>query len=194
MAEPVAPMQFPPDWSDFGPRVQALRDRERRFVWAYLINSMTEIGANGAQSARDAGYSDAAEGAKVRAHHLLHRSDVQDAIQELAARELRGLALPALAALGSILKKPDHPDRQKVALSILSRVGLGEQASVNLNVSGEVNLNHTDAAIDDLRRLRALGVSREKLIETFGFSGLERYERMLASVDAKLIEAGPVDG
>ena len=179
MAEALYPMNFPTDWSDFGPKVQALRDRERRFVWAYLINSMTTVGANGAQSARDAGFSDAAEGAKVRAHHLLHRMDVQEAIQELAARELRGLALPALAALGSILKKPDHPDRQKVALSVLSRIGLGEQQAVNFNLHAEVTVNHTDAALDDLKRLMDLGVPREKLLETFGFSGLSRYEKML---------------
>lgn len=193
MADLPAPMQFPTDWSSFGPKVQALRDRERRFVWAYLINSMTEVGANGAQSARDAGFSDRSEGAKVRAHHLLHRADVQDAIQELAARELRGLALPALAALSSILKKPDHPDRQKVALSILSRVGLGEQSGVNLQVSGEVTVNRTDAALDDLARLMALGVTREKLIETFGYSGLARYEKMLAERAPKLIEGEVVD-
>lgn len=172
-------MEFPTDWSGFGPKVQALRDRERRFVWAYLLNSMTEVGANGAQSARDAGYSDVADGAKVRAHHLLHRADVQDAIQELAARELRGLALPALAALGSILKKPEHPDRQKVALSILSRIGLSEQSAVNLNVSGEISVNHTDATLDALEYMQGLCVPREKLIEKFGYSGLERYERML---------------
>lgn len=186
-------MHFPEDWSGFGPKVQALRGRERRFVWAYLLNSMTDIGTNGAQSARDAGYSDVKEGAKVRASELLHRSDVQDAIQELAARELRGLALPALAALGQILRKPDHPDRQKVALSVLSRLGMGETSGVNLNVSGEVQVNHTDAAIADLRRLKALGVPREKLLETFGFSGLDRYEKMLAAADAKLIEAQSID-
>ena len=178
-------MNFPEDWSSFGPRVQALAAREKRFVWAYLINSMTEIGANGAQSARDAGYSDHSDGAKVRAHHLLHRQDVQDAIQELAARELRGLALPALAALGSILKKPDHPDRQKVALSVLSRIGLSEQNAVNLNISGDVTVNHTDAALDDLKRLMELGVPRAKLEETFGFSGLSRYEKMLAQREGK---------
>jgi len=191
MVEPYAPMNFPDDWSEFGPKVQSLRDRERKFVWAYLINSMTQVGANGAQSARDAGYSDSSEGAKVRAHHLLHRMDVQEAIQELAARELRGLALPAIAALASILRKADHPDRQKVALSVLSRLGMGEQSALNLNVSGEIRINHTDAALEDLRRLLELGVPREKLVETFGYSGLERYEKMLSEADrraGKLIE------
>lgn len=194
MAEPRMPMQFPDDWSSFGPKMQALRDRERKFVWAYLINSMTEVGANGAQSARDSGYSDVAEGCKVRAHGLLHREDVQAAIQELAVRELRGLALPALAALSSILKKPDHPDRQKVALSVLSRIGLGEQSGISLQVSGEVTVNHTDAALADLRVLLAMGVPREKLVETFGHSGLTRYERMLAELDAKQAGVKLIEG
>lgn len=180
MSEPLHPMNFPEDWSSFGPKMQALRDREKRFVWAYLINSMTPVGANGSQSARDAGYSDKSEGAKVRAHNLLHRQDVQEAIQELAMRELRGLALPAVAAIAQIIARPDHPDRQKVALSVLSRLGMGEQNAVQLNVTGEVTVNHTDAALDDLKRLIELGVPREKLLETFGFSGLLRYEKMLA--------------
>ena len=188
MAKPLHPMNFPEDWSSFGPKMQGLRDRERRFVWAYLINSMTPVGPNGSQSARDAGYSDVKEGAKVRAHELLHRQDVQEAIQELAMRELRGLALPALAAVADILRKPDHPDRQKVALSVLSRLGMGEQNAVNFNLHAEVTVNHTDAALDDLKRLMDLGVPREKLIETFGFSGLTRYEKMLAKREGRLIE------
>jgi hypothetical protein len=160
--------------------LQALRDRERKFVWAYLINSMTPVGPNGAQAARDAGYSNTKEACKVRAHGLLHRQDVQEAIQELAMRELRGLALPAIAAVADILRKPDHPDRQKVALSVLSRLGMGEQQAVNLHMQAEVTINHTDAALDDLKRLIELGVPREKLIETFGYSGFARYEKMLA--------------
>lgn len=164
MGELPPAMQFPTDWSGFGPRMQALRDRERRFCWAYLINSMTEVGANGAQSARDAGYSDRSEGAKVTAHHLLHREDVQGAIQELAARELRGLALPALAALGSILRKPDHPDRQKVALSVLSRIGLAETAAVNLSVSGSVVVNHK-AMVERIKLLaEKVGTDPQRLL------------------------------
>lgn len=195
MADVPFPMNFPDDWSAFGPKMQALRDRERRFVWAYLINSMTPIGPNGAQSARDAGYSDQSDGAKVRAHHLLHRHDVQEAIQEVAMRELRGLALPAIAAVSQIISKPDHPDRQKVALSVLSRLGMGEQSAVSLNVTGEVQVNHTDAALDDLKRLKDLGVPHERLVETFGHSGLARYERMLAQREGRaLASMAVIDG
>ena len=35
----------------------------------------------------------------------------------------------------------------------------------------------------EYRRLKALGVPREKLIESFGFSGLSRYEKLLEASD-----------
>lgn len=185
MAQQLPPLHFPDDWSSFGPKMQALKDGHRRFVWAYLMNSMVPSSGYGQakQSALDAGYAESSS--RVTAHHLLHRQDVQDAIQELAARELRGLVLPALAALKQTLGRKDHPDRQRVALSVLSRLGMGEQQAVQLNVSGEVQVNHTDAALDDLRRLMNLGVPRDKLIETFGFSGFLRYEKMLAQREGR---------
>lgn len=164
--------------------MQSLRDRERKFVWAFLLNSMTDGKENGAQAARDAGYSDTGEGCKVRAHALLHREDVIDAMQEVAGRELRGLAIPAVAALGRLLAKPEHGDHRKAIEMVLERVAPA-RTQIDVNHSGEVNVNHTDAAIADLRRLKELGVPREKLLETFGFSGLDRYEKMLLEVDRK---------
>ena len=86
MVELRAPMNFPRDWSSFGPKMLALRERERRFVWAYLCNAMTDGQENGAQAARDAGYSDNKEGCKVSAHRMLHRDGVMEVINEVAAR------------------------------------------------------------------------------------------------------------
>jgi hypothetical protein len=187
MPEVRLPMNFPPDWSGFGPKMQALRERERKFVWAYLLNSMTDGKENGAQSARDAGYSDVKEGAKVRAHGLLHRDDVLDAMQEVAGRELRGLAIPAVAALGKLLAKPEHGEHRKAIEMVLERVA-PVRAQVDVNVSGEVTVNHTDAALENLRSMLELGVPREKLVGIFGYSGLSRYEKMLAERGPKVIE------
>lgn len=184
MVEARLPMNFPPDWSGFGPKMQGLRDRERKFVWAFLLNSLTDGKENGAQAARDAGYSDAGEGCKVRAHGLLHREDVIDAMQEVAGRELRGLAIPAVAALGRLLAKPEHGDHRKAIEMVLERVA-PVRTQIDVNHSGEVTLNHTDAALNDLRGLLALGVPEEKLIEIFGFSGLSRYRKMLTEADAR---------
>lgn len=173
---------------ELGPKMQACSERERQFAWHYSLN-----GGNGAQAARDAGCSDVAEGCKVRAHEMLHRQRVVDAIDEIGRKQFRSLLIPAITAMRTLLGKPDHPDHARTVNSALDRLGLPVRtvADVNMNHSGEVTLNHTDGALADLRMLLAMGVPREKLIETFGFSGLTRYERMLAEQNArapKLIE------
>jgi hypothetical protein len=68
---------------------------------------------------------------------------------------------------------------------MIRRLRLGK-ASVDVNVSGEVVVNHTDAAVEDLQRLKSLGVPREQLLETFGYSGLDRYEKLLAERQPKV--------
>ena len=174
---------------ELGPKMQACSERERKFIWAYLQN-----GGNGAQAARDAGYSDAAEGAKVRAHAVLHRDRVLAAIEEVGRKAFRGLLIPAVLAAEKLIGKEDHADHAKMTLSVLSRLGFGERTGLDVSVSGEVTLNHTDAALDDLRALKALMVPREKLVEVFGYSGLDRYEKMLAVADQRVSRetGGPV--
>jgi hypothetical protein len=175
------------DELDFGPRMQVLADRERKFVVEYLRN-----GGNGRQAAIDAGYSNAADGAKVQAHRMLHNNRVLDALDEHGRRAFRSLLAPTLAAAKAILDAPDHPGHERMVQSLLSRLGYGERAAVDVHVSGEVILNHTDAAIADLRQMLALGIPEEKLEEIFGHSGLGRYRRMLEEQDRKsgrLIEA-----
>lgn len=156
-------------------------ERWRRFVWAYVFN-----GANGAAAARAAGYSDVAEAAKVRAHALLQRDDIGAAIKALCTKYLFSLAPKAILRLEQLLDDPRHPKHDKAIEMALSRAGHGEKSSVDVRVSGSVEINHTDAALADLRRLKELGVPREKLIEVFGFSGLPRYEKMLALADARV--------
>lgn len=162
--------------------MQALPERERKFVWFYLTN---EGSPNGAQAARQAGYSDTAEGAKVRAHALLHRERVILALEEVGKKAFRGLLGPAVKAAAKLIESEKHPDHSKSVFTTLARLGLGEKSTVDVNVGGELTVNHTDSALTDLRTLVGLGVAREKLIEIFGFSGLSRYEAMLAEQDAR---------
>lgn len=179
-----------PDISTLPEAVQALRtDRERLFCWHYMWN-----GANGAKAARAAGYSDVKEGAKVRAHGLLTREDIQTALRELGQRYLYSLQPKALIRLNGLLDSDNERVVAKAVEMTLSRTGLSERTAVDLNVNGEVRVvDHTKAAVEDLKRLLALGVPREKLIETFGHMGLSRYEKLLAAENAKLIET-TVDG
>ena len=164
-----------PEESELPDAVRAVRDmRRRKFAWHYVFG-----GADGAAAARAAGYSDVAEGAKVRAHGLLQREDVRAAIVALTSRYLFSLAPKAVLRLGAILDNPKHAKHVKAIELVLDRVGLHAKTEVEVNHT--VTVNHTDEALEQLRTLKALGVPREKLIEAFGYSGLARYENMLAS-------------
>ncbi len=178
---------------EIGPKLAACNDRERIFAYAYA----TGIAETAAAAARLAGYSDPgphSNSLRSRAHQTLHKPHVMEAIEEIARKEFRAMIPHVISAARKIVQDPKHPDQAKLVSSLLSRLGYGEKASVDVNVSGEVVLNHTDAAVEDLRRLKAIGVPREKLIEFFGFSGLDMYEQMLAERDArvpKVIEHRP---
>jgi hypothetical protein len=178
---------------ELGPAMQQCSVRERRF--AYLLG--TGICETASDAARQAGYVDPGRHSstiRVTGHHLLHRERVTKAIEEVARKEFRTLLLPTIAAMRRLIKSPDHPDHARSVATMLSRLGFGERNVTEINVSGDVTVNHTDAALEDLRRLKSLGVPREKLIEDFGFSGLKRYEQMLAERDArapKVIEHKP---
>ena len=178
---------------ELGPRMSALSERERKFVWFYVTN---EGPPNGAQAARDAGYSDHLEAAKVQASRLMHKERVLLALEEVGKKAFRGLLGPAVKAAAQLIQSEKHPDHSKAVFTTLARLGLGEKSSVDVNVNGEVQVNHTDSALNDLRTLISLGVAREKLIEVFGFSGLSRYEKMLLEQDrraGKLIEGEVAD-
>ena len=152
-------------------------------MWGYVFG-----GGEGAAAARIAGYSDAGEACKVRAHSLLQRDEIQDAIKALTGKYLFSLAPKAVLRLGEILDNPKHSKHTKAIEMVLDRTGHGAATDVNVNVQGEVTVNHTDAALENLRSMLELGVPREKLEGIFGFSGLSRYEKMLAERGPKVIE------
>lgn len=166
--------------TDLGPKMLACSDLERRFIWAYLMN-----GGDGAAAARAAGYSDVAEGAKVRAHECLQRDRVIEAMHEVSWKSMRGLSLAAVAETARILRQGTDADRLKAAFGILNRTGFGEKTTVQHHHTGSIELSHTDAALEALSYLKSMSVPREKLIEQFGHSGLARYEKMLEERDVR---------
>jgi phage terminase small subunit len=169
-----------------GPAMRACSELERKFVAA--ISFMTDCPT---EAARKAGYSDKAEGCKVRGHELMHRERVLKAIEEVNRREFRILIAPAMRAARNLLLDKKHRDHGKAVGSMLSRLGFVERSSVDVNVTGEVVLSHAERAVEDLAYLKSLNFTREQLIDVFGFSGLDRYEKMLSEAKPKVIEHQP---
>lgn len=178
---------------DLGPAMRALGPMERRFVWFFVTGDEDDA----TDAARKAGYVDNQNGSiRVTAHRLRHRDRVQEAIKEVAAAELRAQIVPVLQATKRIIRNPKHPDHARTLQTMLSRLGHGEKNSLDVNMSGSVTVSHTDEALEQLRILQGLQVPRSKLEEIFGFSGLERFERMLAERGGgrpKLIEGEVVN-
>lgn len=173
---------------ELGPKMLACMERERLFVLHYLAICAEDGKGDASEAARRAGYSDPGKHSgsiRVQGHSLMHRERVREAMHEVAKTEFVGLLLPAVMARKKLIENGKHPDHAGAVNSTLSALGLGERSAVDLRVSGTVELNHTDAALADLRRLKTLGVPREKLLEIFGFSGLPRYEKMLALTDQR---------
>jgi hypothetical protein len=169
---------------ELGPRMSACSEMERRFVIAYVTNN----DGNATQAARDAGYSDLgpeSAAIRVRAFEVIHRERVILALEEVGKKVFRSLLVPAIRATKLLIENEKHPDHAKVVSSTLARLGLTERTGLDVNVSGELTINHTDSALADLRALLELQVPEAKLVEIFGFSGLSRYRKMLAETDAR---------
>lgn len=181
---------------ELGPKMQACSERERLFVLHYLMLCAENGKGDATEAARLAGYSDPGKDSstiRVRAHALMHRDRVKEAMLEVGRKEFIGLLFPSIAAAAKLIGNDKHPDHAGTVKSTLSALGLGEKSTLDINLTGQVQLNHTDQAVADLRMMLALGTPEGKLIEIFGHSGLDRYRKMLAAADAKLIE-GRADG
>jgi hypothetical protein len=121
---------------------------------------------------------------------MLRKQRVVDLISEVTRKLLRSTAAPeAVAAVREIIADPEHRDRLKAAQTILERIEPTMQR-IDMRVTHEV-VNREAEAVAYLRKLKALGVSRDKLEAELGYSDLPRYERLLELEDAK--NAVPID-
>jgi hypothetical protein len=150
-----------------GPAMSALNERQRRFVLAM----MSDPYGSATSWAKAAGYSDVAEGCKVRASELLRHPKVEAATQEVA-RALMMTVGPVLAVAGllRVAGDPEHPQHVRAAELLANRRGFSEKQ--------QIEVVHRDLTGDALvARLRALadrhGLDAEKLL---GISGAKVIE------------------
>jgi hypothetical protein len=162
---------------------------ERKFVY-WLMQLPPKRGFQAA-AARLAGYGKNSTPTVLNGtiQDLLRKPRVIDLIAEVTRKIMHGRMAPhALAAVQEIIANPEHKDRLKAANLVLERIDPTVQR-LDVNVRHEV-IDRDKEAVAYLRKLQALGVSREKLVLELGYSDLPRYERLLALEDAS--KATPV--
>ena len=196
------------EFGELGPAMRALpNDKWRAFVDCYLL----EKPGRGAQTnaARRAGFGKpstrAVNMARI-ASRLMRDDRMVAAIAEETRKLLRGGAPEAAKAILELIRNPDHKDHARAIAMVIDRTD-----PITTHHHLDVVHKHIDPdqeAIEELRALRKLGTTREKLLELFGYNGLERVEALEASdtsrradaakiIEGKLIEtdeAADVDG
>ena len=187
------------EWGELGPAMKALpNDRWRAFVDCYLL----EKPGRGAQAnaARKAGFGNPKTSALSMtqiAWRMLRDERIVAAIAEELRKMLRAGAPEAVKALQNIIRDPSHKDHGRAIGIVLSRTD-PETTHQHIDITHR-NIDPQLEAIEELRALRQLGTSREKMLELFGGNGLARIEALEAADtaqrarDAKIINGETVE-
>ncbi len=142
----------------WGPAMRALTEQQRRFV----IAMMSEPFKPAAHWARVAGYSDVKDGAKVRAHHLVHDPKVEAAVAEVS-RSTMNIIGPVLATQGliRIARNTRHPKHHWALERLANRTGFHETTEHRVTVDHQTGT-------DIMQRIRdaaaLLGVDPAQLL------------------------------
>ncbi|MFZ0123979.1 MAG: hypothetical protein WAL48_07290, partial [Xanthobacteraceae bacterium] len=102
---------------------------------------------------------------------------------------LRAHAPEAVNALLAIVRDVRHKDHVRGISLLLDRT---DSVELHSTIHHQVEINHTDEALRELAFLKKHNVERTALEEMFGYSGLSRYEAMLAERDAPKRVTGSV--
>lgn len=147
--------------TEYGPAMASLTVKQRGFVLAMVENP----GLSFAAAARQAGYSDVKENAKVKGHYCAHHPMVQAAIREEALKRLNSGSLIAAGVVIEILqdKRTQRKDRLKAAAMLLDRTGFAAQQTLNIHKT--VTDQTGQAVLERIERAAAaLGVDAKTLL------------------------------
>ena len=181
-------------WGRDGPAVQALpNQRWRDFVYHYV----TQPPGHGAltNAARLAGFGKSSTPANLAkiAWQLSHDERMIAAIAEVSRAIVRRCAPEAANALLAMVRDPEHREHARAVGMVLARTD-PEVTRHDISVTHKV-IDEDEEAREELRALRALGTSREKLLELFGVNGLARIEALEATEKLRRAdEAKVIDG
>lgn len=159
---------------ELGPCMQALNERQRKFVYAMLDTGQ----ANYTACAQAAGYLGDPDVVRQTAHRLAHDEKVQAAIQEEARKRMNAAAIMATGHLVTIAANPAHKDQLSAIKEILNRTGLHAVQEY------KVNHTHTVSRQEMVREVaqiaQANGLDPVKLLEAHG-----------VTIDAEYAEVEP---
>jgi hypothetical protein len=186
--EPLA--IIPENDESLGPCMRLLNAKQRRFVWELRYGPVgygSEV-----RAARAAGYGTAtsSDGSmRIMAYQALHSPRVQDALREVGHRIIRAEAFQSIRNVTAIANDLGHKDTLKANLALLDRGGFAVETHHTITVE---HVDHDAEAVGELRMLKSVGVTRERLEELFGKNGLTRFERLAALEDARASNAAKV--
>ena len=142
-----------------------LSEKRQRFVLAYVARGRREAG----KAYVEAGYQPGnANSARVNACLLLHRADVQLAIQEVCRRDLVALAPVANSVATELLQNPQiEPGvRARLVMGVWDRTGLAGVSEVKHTVE---HIGNDPAEIGRVRTMiESLGLDQEQAVKLFG--------------------------
>ncbi|MGA8696884.1 MAG: hypothetical protein WB689_24215 [Xanthobacteraceae bacterium] len=184
------------EWGSIGQAMRALPNNQwRAFVEFYLL----EKPGHGAQTraARRAGFGNASSSplnmARI-ASRLMRDDRIQAALSEEARKIIRGGGVEASKALMNLVRDPEHRDHARAIAMVLARTDPEIQRH-DLHVTHKI-LDPVEEELEELRAARAIGATREKLLELFGGNRLpflERLELQRQSEKAKVIDGKMID-
>jgi hypothetical protein len=121
-------------------------------------------------------------------YKLRKREKVSLAIAEESRHLLRSGGAEAVRGILNIVENPQHPKHFDALKLILDRV---DPATQQIAVTTRI-IDETQEALEELRALRAAGVTRERMVELFGGNGLVRLEKLEAADTARRADAAKV--
>jgi phage terminase small subunit len=175
-------------YGEMGPAMRALNERQRRFVLAMLFDQGKRFGRL-KRSAQLAGYTGTQ--LRVTAHDLSRNPKIIAALNEEGKKLIHGgIYADAIVAVRNLVQDAAHRDHARAVGMVIDRVHpLTTHHSVDVVHRHE---NRDQVALEELKALRQLGATRDKLLELFGPNGLDRIEALEAAEIAQRAAAAKV--
>jgi len=174
----------PENYGELSPEMMALTPMQRSFVSHFLAEVIVKPNGAPSRAARLAGYGGKGTSSKAHTNVVKAASDMlrdptrnTKVLAAIAVESRRMLRLghpEAVAALYAVIRDPSHKDHVRAISTVLERT---DPVTTRHDIA--VTHKHVDIdaeGLEELKAARSLGATRERLVELFGSTGLDRLE------------------